>query len=244
LLEEERSQGVRQDLDLMTVNSPSRRSYCYRETWRSDSAHRFDRLFKVKSAGRVTYQAHDPVLHGHWDLREGPNHEWQAVPLEVGELAQAEAKAQVAAFSFSPAINSDHDARVFSYQAVALRRGQATFRAELLEAYQGCCCITRTNAVAVLEAAHILPYRGEHTNRVDNGLLLRSDIHVLFDLGHIWIAPGFKVCIASILDSTEYKQLEGRTLILPNDPKLHPNREHLQQHAKLAKERSVDEKHD
>lgn len=67
-------------------------------------------------------------------------------------------------------------------RAIAYRRGQSVFRRDLMYAYSSVCAVTGTTASDVLEAAHIYPYRGAHTNRVDNGLLLRADIHTLFDL--------------------------------------------------------------
>ncbi|MBE2321408.1 HNH endonuclease, partial [Solirubrobacter sp. CPCC 204708] len=85
---------------------------------------------------------------------------------------------------------------MWTLTAVAQRRGQSTFRNQLLEAYDLRCAITGSNAVAVLEAAHICPYRGDHTNRVDNGLLLRADIHTLFDLGLIWVTPEHHITVA------------------------------------------------
>jgi hypothetical protein len=75
-----------------------------------------------------------------------------------------------------------------------LRRGQKEFREALLDAYAGRCGITQCDATAVLEAARIVPYAGEHTHRQDNGLLLRSDIHTLFALGLLWIDPA-SMCV-------------------------------------------------
>jgi putative restriction endonuclease len=79
-------------------------------------------------------------------------------------------------------VHSDKDARNFTWRAIAERQGQQHFRDELIKAYDSSCCVTGCDAVPALEAAHIAPYRGEHTNEVWNGLLLRADIHTLFDL--------------------------------------------------------------
>ncbi len=76
---------------------------------------------------------------------------------------------------------------------VVRRRGQAKFRAALIDAYEGKCVITRCDATEALEAAHISPYRGEKTNHPQNGLLLRADLHSLFDLGLIVIEPSTMV---------------------------------------------------
>ena len=72
---------------------------------------------------------------------------------------------------------------------VAVRRGQEKFRAALLQRYAGTCPVTQCRDVAVLEAAHIYPHRGENEQRDDNGLLLRADIHTLFDLDLIGFDP-------------------------------------------------------
>jgi predicted restriction endonuclease len=69
-------------------------------------------------------------------------------------------------------------------------QGQPAFWDALLQAYERQCAITGCTVLQILEAAHIMPYMGKPTNRVDNGLLLRSDLHTLFDLGLIWNKPG------------------------------------------------------
>src|ERR1700722_13605652 len=73
------------------------------------------------------------------------------------------------------------DARERIRRTIVQRRGQAKFRNALLEAYGSRCAISGCGALEVLEAAHICPYQGSATNHVTNGLLLRADIHTLFD---------------------------------------------------------------
>ena len=72
---------------------------------------------------------------------------------------------------------------------IRLRRGQKKFRNALLARYNRCCQITGCRIIDVLEAAHIAPFRGEKDNTVTNGLLLRADIHTLFDLDLLGIDP-------------------------------------------------------
>lgn len=169
---------IRANLEHLTANSRSRPHYDYARTnWRSDSGHPRDRLFKVEVPGashRVRFEPFNPSRHGHVDLRKDDQGKWETVPLTLDEQAQVDAEGQAEAFSHRPPINSDHDARVWAMRAVHQRRGQPLFRAQLLEAYDQRCAISECNALEVLEAAHIQPYRGEHTNRMDNGLLLRS----------------------------------------------------------------------
>lgn len=70
-------------------------------------------------------------------------------------------------------------------QAIKTRRGQPEFRKSLIAAYQGQCCVTGCAVESVLEAAHIIPHAQESDYKVTNGLLLRADIHTLYDLNHV-----------------------------------------------------------
>ena len=60
-------------------------------------------------------------------------------------------------------------------------RAPHKFRDALIGAYAGRCAITGCSVLDILEAAHITPYLGPDTNHVTNGLLLRADLHTLFD---------------------------------------------------------------
>ena len=110
------------------------------------------------------------------------------------------------------------DARQRTIRAIVQRQGQPKFRSELLKAYGGQCAITDCDAESALEAAHIFPYRGTDTNHVKNGLLLRADIHTLFDLYLISIDPNTsKVVVSSSLLNTCYKEINGKPLKSPKD---------------------------
>lgn len=120
------------------------------------------------------------------------------------------------------------DAREKIIRSIVQRRGQPEFRKKLIEAYGGCCAITGANAEQALEAAHIRPYKGKETNHISNGLLLRADVHTLFDLGLIAIdAKTMTVIVHSSLVDTTYKELLGKKLLLPKDKKYLPNLEAL-----------------
>lgn len=235
--------NARADLEHLTVNAPSRIHYDYgRTNWRSDSGHPRDRLFKLVDPGppkRTRYVLFNPAIHGHVDLRKNANGRWEVVPLALDDQARADAEGQAEAFSHQPPIDSDHDARVYAMRAVHLRRGQPLFRARLLDAYGSKCAITGCAAVEVLEAAHVLPYRGEHTHRVDNGLLLRADLHTLFDCQLLWITPELTVALAPALLATDYAELAGKTLNLPASKADHPNPAHLAEHAQRCQARKV-----
>ena len=61
--------------------------------------------------------------------------------------------------------------------------GAHLFRKNILQNYNHKCAISGTSITDAIQAAHIIPYNGPSTNRLSNGLALRSDIHRLFDLG-------------------------------------------------------------
>lgn len=231
--------NARADLELFTVNSASRVHYNYgRVDWRSDQDHPHDLLFKAVDSGpprRTRYVLFNPSQHGHWDLLPIGERKWQAVPLAMDEQTRAGTEAQADAFN-TPLL-STHDARLWTMRTVAQRRGQPLFRARLLDAYGGRCAITGCSAVEVLEAAHVLPYRGQHTNRVDNGLLLRADLHTLYDCGLLWITPENTVALAPSLLSTDYTVFQGKPLHLPTSASCRPNPAHLAEHAKACIER-------
>ena len=133
----------------------------------------------------------------------GPPESSLAKPdLDVGEIAQ------------------DH--REYAYRAIAQRRGQASFRNTLLDAFDHRCAVTGCQVEAVLEAAHIRPYMGPHTNVVNNGLLLRSDIHTLFDMYLLTVEPNGLVRIAPELMAGEYACLGGKYLAVMTDANGNP----------------------
>jgi hypothetical protein len=93
------------------------------------------------------------------------------------------------------------------------RRGQAQFRDALIEAYKCRCALTDCTTEEALEAAHIIPCSANGEDCVQNGLLLRADLHTLFDLDLFWIDPDTrKVKLAPQLAGGYYKWLEGKPL--------------------------------
>ncbi|AEL08327.1 hypothetical protein XCR_3465 [Xanthomonas campestris pv. raphani 756C] len=225
------------NLSFLTVNDTNRRHYDKtRKDWSSNSNRPRDLLFRRGKSQRVTYEPFRPSIHGHWTLQPNQGGNWEAVQLPATPQSKAEAEGQEAAFAHLPPLDSDHDARVWTMRAVAQRRGQSFFRNQLLDAYGGRCAITGCSAKEVLEAAHILPYQGDHTDRVDNGLLLRADLHTLFDCLLLWITPENKVALAPSLLTTDYLALRGQTVRQPESRKNRPNPDHLSEHARRCQE--------
>jgi len=113
---------------------------------------------------------------------------------------------------FDPAAIEDGRERVA--REIAIRRGQAAFRQKLLQAY-GRCAMTGCTVEPALEAAHIVRYQGPGTNHVTNGLLLRADLHSLFDFGLLSVDPStLTILVSPMLDGTEYGGLRGQPLQL------------------------------
>ena len=109
------------------------------------------------------------------------------------------------------------------------RRGQPDFRNKLIAAYSGRCAIYGCDAVAALEAAHIVPYTRPQSNHFTNGLL-RADIHTLFDLDLIGIElESMAISLALAIKATVYAKLDGKKLLLPVNAADIPNREALAQ---------------
>ena len=134
--------------------------------------------------------------------------------------------------AFDP--SDDNDARIKILSGIVRRQGQPAFRQELLEAYGGCCAVTGTAIPEILEAAHIVPYKGPHTNHVSNGLLLRADLHTLFDMRLIAFDDQFNIIVSGRLFDTEYNYWGGRALRLPDEEGKRPNLDALRAHRRAC----------
>jgi hypothetical protein len=114
------------------------------------------------------------------------------------------------------------------------RRGQKEFRDRLLLAYEGRCAITGTRTGALLDACHIYPASlkdSYHATR--NGILLRTDLHTLFDLGLLSIEPiTRKVWVSTSVREAEYREIHGKPLRPPALGYPAPYQAHLDWHWK------------
>lgn len=112
---------------------------------------------------------------------------------------------------------------------ITIRRGQKQFRDALIEAYNGKCAITGSSTIGVLEAAHIMPYNGNKTNHTQNGLLLRSDLHTLFDLGLLTIShENYQIILHDSLKTSEYAKFHR--ISLPLKEEHYPSEDALKWH--------------
>jgi putative restriction endonuclease len=117
------------------------------------------------------------------------------------------------------------------------RLGQGSFRVLVTDAYSRRCAMIQERTLPVLEAAHIRPYSDGGRHELSNGLLLRSDIHKLFDTGYITVDPTDRRIVVSgrireeFENGKEYYKLHGNPLHLPLDPGLIPAAANLEFHA-------------
>lgn len=108
----------------------------------------------------------------------------------------------------------DGDQRPIVERQIRERRGQQQFRDALRKRYGDRCLVTGCQVLDVLEAAHIKQYRGGKDNNEQNGLLLRADIHTLFDLGLLAIEPSqLRIELhPAIQKDGDYASLHGKRL--------------------------------
>ncbi len=139
--------------------------------------------------------------------------------------------------SFGPAtIAAQESARYGKPILVAPRLGQGSFRILVTDAYQRRCAVTAERTLPVLEAAHINPYAAGGKHQLSNGLLLRSDIHTLFDRFYLTIEPKEKTILVSrrireeFENGRDYYALHGRKLAQPANQLAIPSFESLSYH--------------
>ena len=156
-----------------------------------------------------------------YDLSSGTGHAlWHQI---TERLMRATAK------SVGPAtVAAQEGARFGKPVMVTPRLGQGSFRVLVTDAYSYRCSMTSERTLPVLEAAHIRPYAKDGRHELSNGLLLRSDLHKLFDLGYMTIDPQAKTIVVSPRIREEYENgrdyyaLHGRPLAAASKHVGHP----------------------
>jgi putative restriction endonuclease len=120
-------------------------------------------------------------------------------------------------------------------QLVKPRFGQGTFRIAVMDSYERRCAITGERTLPVLDAAHIKAYGAGGSHEVSNGLLLRTDIHKLFDRGYVTLDPERRFVVSPRLrkefkNGRHYYELAGQPLRVPGHPLLQPDPAALEWH--------------
>jgi putative restriction endonuclease len=119
--------------------------------------------------------------------------------------------------------------------SVMPRLGQGSFRILVTEAYNRRCAVTHEKTLPALDAAHIKPYENSGLHIVSNGILLRCDLHALFDKGYVTITPSMKFEVSRKIkeefeNGRDYYSLHGKELWLPTNPTNHPSQEYIKWH--------------
>ncbi|WP_296645161.1 HNH endonuclease, partial [Roseinatronobacter sp.] len=120
-------------------------------------------------------------------------------------------------------------------QLVRPRLGQGAFRVLVTDIYRRRCAITNERTLPALEAAHIRPYADGGLHEASNGLLLRRDVHSLFDSGYVTVTPELRFEVSRRIreefdNGKHYYALHGQQITKPDDPKLLPDRAALAWH--------------
>jgi putative restriction endonuclease len=115
------------------------------------------------------------------------------------------------------------------------RIGQGTFRIVITDVYNRTCAVTGERALPALDAAHIRPFREIPRHYISNGLLLRSDVHRLFDSGYITVTPDHRAEVSRMIhtdfdDGESYFAFHGRQIHMPEETSLRPDPVHLEWH--------------
>ena len=128
------------------------------------------------------------------------------------------------------------DLEEFGSEYVARNRlGQSAFRAVVTDAYGRRCAVTREKTLPALQASHIKPYAASGPHRVDNGLLLRADVHQLFDAGYVTITTDYEIEVSRRIkeefeNGSEYYALQGRPLWIPDSEPERPSQKFITHH--------------
>jgi putative restriction endonuclease len=129
----------------------------------------------------------------------------------------------------------DHLPRFGDPSMVMSRLGQGSFRVIVTDSYDRRCAFTNSPVLHVLEAAHIKPYFVGGTHAPSNGILLRQDLHTLFDRGYMTVTPVHRIEVSSRIkeefhNGKEYYALHGQNMRLPEYGDRRPSAESLRWH--------------
>jgi putative restriction endonuclease len=136
----------------------------------------------------------------------------------------------------APAYQSREDRARFGEPVLILPRlGQGSFRVLVTDAYERRCAVTNERTLPALDAAHIKPYSESGEHLVSNGILLRRDLHALFDQGYVTISPSMRFEVSRKIkeeyeNGRDYYRMSGSEIHVPTDLASRPSRQYLEWH--------------
>ena len=176
-----------------------------------------------------------------------PEHEWIPIPeswslhiqqgrtydtaegdgLRLWELIMERAPARTGAHVILP--------RYGEPTLIRPRLGQGAFRIGVTDVYQRRCAVTGERTLPILDAAHIRPYGAGGDHEITNGLLLRTDVHRLFDLGYVTVSGDGRFEVGRRLkddfeNGRHYYAMHGQRVALPDDTGMRPSSDALEWH--------------
>jgi len=222
----------------------------YGELYKMISRYRSDKIEMDPIIGCIILT--DPVFFKKEDWIKAPEN-WSnsivkgksySTEERIGEQIWSKVKFLLYKYGFEGRVNEKENQLVMEPDSPAygnsiltkVRLGQRAFRVMVTDAYSRKCSISGEKTLPVLEAAHIKPYALSGPHRISNAILLRSDIHKLFDMGYVTITKEHKVEISKRIkeeyeNGKEYYQYHGRNLMfLPNREIDKPQHEFVQWH--------------
>jgi putative restriction endonuclease len=134
-----------------------------------------------------------------------------------------------------PLVAREDSPRYGTPQLVQPRLGQGIFRVAVMDAYSRACAVTEEHSLPALEASHIQPYAKDGPHDVRNGVLLRADLHRLFDQGYVTITPDYRLEVSPRLkedyrNGRSYYPLHGSKVSVPAASADAPSSEFLRWH--------------
>jgi putative restriction endonuclease len=153
---------------------------------------------------------------------------WQEVQQRMPLIPAANGSSPITSLESRPLYGADYLTRS--------RLGQGAFRILVTGAYKRRCAMSAERTLPVLEAVHIKPVADSGPNRTDNGLLLRSDLHILFDRGYLTVTPEYRIEVSRRIkeqfeNGRDYYPLHGQQLaVIPDSPAERPSSDFLRWH--------------
>lgn len=135
----------------------------------------------------------------------------------------------------APVMVKEEPARYGSPTLTFPRLGQGSFRILVTDAYERRCAVTSERTLPALEAAHIKPFSEDGPLDVNNGILLRRDLHALFDRGYLTITPQYTLEVSRRIkeefeNGREYYKYQGAPIRTPSNPLFVPSLDFVDWH--------------
>ena len=212
----------------------------------------FEMRTRVEKYRRVPPSAHDDYTIGCILLEQPfflPREQWIPIPQDWSpNIVQGKTydltvepgrtiwtKLQTRQESTMSSVVRETEAAIGEPVLVQPRLGQGAFRILITDGYERRCAFTGERTLPALDAAHIRPFSEIKQHRLDNGLLLRKDLHALFDRGYVTVTPTLHIEVSKRIkeefeNGREYYRLHGQEMRPPAARHMHPSSNSLAWH--------------